>query len=88
MAGHVPAFPEFQRERVYLSDGDRVGTDVHVPVGGMSLRDYFAGQALSGIVFAMTAEDRRRFRDGYSDGLAAETAYAIADAMLKAREPK
>jgi hypothetical protein len=44
---------------------------------GMTLRDYFAGQALAG-----------RLADG-TDGLrqsVAEEAYAYADAMLKARD--
>ena len=49
------------------------------PPSTMSLRDYFAGQALAGIV-ARGAWDPR------SD--AAESAYEYADAMLKAREVK
>lgn len=48
--------------------------------GGMSLRDWFAGQA----VVAMAA----RFTTDNSAGLAdlAERTYQVADAMLKARE--
>lgn len=42
-------------------------------VGGMSLRDWFAGQALASFV-PDTPQNK------------AEAAYAIADAMLKARE--
>ena len=49
------------------------------PPSTMSLRDYFAGQALAGIV-ARGAWDPR------SD--AAESAYEYADAMLAAREVK
>lgn len=47
---------------------------------GMTLRDYFAGQALAGIIsiasagFSLTPEDEARW------------AYERADAMLKARE--
>lgn len=44
---------------------------------GMTLRDWFAGQALIGIVAAE--------RYGYADGDAQE-AYEIADAMLAERE--
>ena len=45
---------------------------------GMSLRDWFAGQALSG----MLADN-----DGYSSiSKMSATAYTIADAMLEARE--
>jgi len=44
-------------------------------IGGMSLRDYFAAQ-----VICMAAHDLTRPED------VAERAYAIADAMLAARE--
>ena len=46
---------------------------------GMTLRDWFAGQALVGLVG----------RAETNDGLAiAKDAYVIADAMLRAREAK
>ncbi len=44
---------------------------------GMSLRDYFAGQALAETAHPATTGDAER---------AAKQAYAIADAMLKERE--
>lgn len=44
---------------------------------GMTLRDYFAGQALVGILAAN--------RTGFND-VAAEEAYEAADAMLAERE--
>lgn len=47
-------------------------------MGGMSLRDYFAGQALIG--YNMSAEYRN-----LSDDKTAAWAYATADAMLRAR---
>lgn len=47
---------------------------------GMTLRDWFAGQALS--AFAKKIESPSDAR------IYAETAYYIADAMLKAREEK
>ena len=49
-------------------------------VGGMSLRDYFAGQALAGNCgFPIIA-------DGPTARMLAEEAYQIADVMLKVRE--
>jgi hypothetical protein len=42
----------------------------------MSLRDWFAGQALPGIIF----------RTGADLNIVVENAYAIADAMLKERQ--
>ena len=49
------------------------------PHVGMSLRDYFAGQAMAALV---------AFRGGYSahDAQTADTAYGIADAMLAERQ--
>lgn len=65
---------------------------------GMSLRDYFAGQALAGLVGEYAKDMRERARktnqnwsfsdlerDGRSDEPLAWTAYEIADAMLAAR---
>jgi hypothetical protein len=57
----------------------------------MTLRDYFAGQVIAGImassVDTMRAMMRAAKRDGTTldDGLAGG-AYELADAMLKARE--
>ena len=77
-----PAFPTFQGERVYRSDADRVGTYQQLPLGGMSLRDYFAGQALAG----MCANGYAAERFGLDFDSAADAAYRHANAMLKARE--
>ena len=54
---------------------------------GMSLRDYFAGQALPAVITATSAGQHRPMRD---DGLdlvrsMARDAYEIADAMIEAR---
>jgi hypothetical protein len=53
---------------------------------GMTLRDYFAAQALTGaqIWDAVLNGEKAQFCGGV-DKLA-EAAYAVADAMLKARE--
>lgn len=60
-----PAFPTVAGQTVYSN--------------GMSLRDWFAGQALAGIV-------ANPARMGIIEE-AASTAYAYADAMLAARQP-
>ena len=65
-----PAFPIVQEYRGY--DGCWAGFET---IGGMSLRDWFAGQALIGLLA----------KDWYSPTMAAEGAYSIADAMLAAR---
>jgi len=57
--------------------------------GGMSLRDWFAGQALIPLVSAFVAGDLKD-RDSTSTWTGADVvtsqAYTVADAMLKARQ--
>ena len=48
----------------------------HIEFSGISLRDYFAGQALSGMNVLKTA----------STNFIVSTCYDVADAMLKERE--
>jgi len=48
---------------------------------GMSLRDYFAAAALQGIM----AHEGPILRDDWNDEWLSQTAYAIANAMLRAR---
>jgi len=53
-----------------------------VPQHGMTLRDYFAGQALAGQALLIASP-----RDSLDcHAVAAESAYAYADAMLEVRE--
>ena len=54
---------------------------------GMSLRDWFAGQALAGAIAASANEtaDPAISTQGYAE-LMARGSYRLADAMLKARE--
>jgi hypothetical protein len=59
--------------------GSAFPTTVHVYEKGMSLRDYFAAQALTGML-------ARPPEEGLSMMDRAITAYDYADAMLKARE--
>lgn len=66
-----PAFPS-----VCLGDPDHPAS-----IPGMTLRDWFAGQALSGML-ASVADDKA-FRLAFTH--AAPAAYRIADAMLAAR---
>jgi hypothetical protein len=66
-----------------------------VSIGGMSLRDYFAGQALAGSLASQTPESHWSFaalpeettNDNAKNGIA-RLCYDIADAMIKAREVK
>jgi hypothetical protein len=71
-----PAFPAFEHHPGY---GQMLS------VGGMTLRDYFAAQALTGaqIWDAVLNGKNSQFSGGVEK--LAETAYAVADAMLKAR---
>jgi len=81
-----PAFPEA------IAVGP--SGDVYPGMGGMSLRDWFAGQALTGLISSSEAH----FRGDSSDKAAiaewraevdrrwAGYCYEMADAMLKARE--
>lgn len=71
------AFPNFASGHVEKSQGS-TDRNLHFTLtGGMTLRDYFAGQALEG----MLSQD-------YDCDLAAHSAYEFADAMLTAREAK
>lgn len=54
-------------------DSSEGGLSMHDP--GMTLRDYFAGQALVGLLAA-----------GVDDGGLSECAYTLADFMLAARK--
>lgn len=66
-----------------------IGEESHPPEAGMSLRDYFAGQALAG----QTASDELAQYIGNVAGddfgaaaqMLAETAYEMADAMIAER---
>lgn len=53
--------------------------EIGTPQDGMTLRDYFAAKAMTGLLTAEIVGE-------YSNEHVAEIAYRIADAMLKARE--
>jgi uncharacterized protein YfaT (DUF1175 family) len=64
----------------YDSAGNFSGNMLHHESTGMSLRDWFAGMALSGLY------DDPKFDGSHKD--AATCCYAVADAMLEARKAK
>ena len=69
-----------------INDGGPAFPPMHDPqthVSGMSLRDWFAGMALQG----MLAEPGSSERDNYYHNNT-RAAYRMADAMLKARKVK
>ena len=56
---------------------------------GMSLRDWFAGQALAGLAVTISRERLMELRDGVQAGsIEARAAYRLADAMLAARKDR
>lgn len=71
-----PAFP-VPPGRTSITGDPRDGVGYEPAIGGMSLRDYFAGQALAGMCF-------RESWFSYED--VAASAYRMADTMLKERE--
>jgi hypothetical protein len=77
-----PAFPATEypmRVGTYDEEGSAI---VRVSSPGMSLRDWFAGQALAGIMSNCTGDGRTT----WLPESAAFHAYSVAEAMLKARE--
>ncbi len=72
-----PAFPATVREDVMFPEGIRTHEYHHM---GMSLRDWFAGQAIAGSQIDNIMSSSYYVR--------ARAAYEFADAMLRAREGK
>ncbi|MFH5067168.1 hypothetical protein ACHHY8_02295 [Enterobacter cloacae complex sp. 2024EL-00215] len=60
-------------------------TEYHGMDSGMTLRDYFAAKAMSGWLASFSESDAHPSVSGKCDAVA-EASYALADAMLKARE--
>lgn len=71
MADNPPAFPS----------GDKTAFPASTFEAGMSLRDYFAGQALN-VIGGMYACGDAEIRDSFE---VANMAYSLADAMLAER---
>lgn len=68
------AFPAIR-----IISGDNYNRPMQVHTTGMTLRDYFAAQAMQALLSGSS------FSDGQWE-LEADAAYKIADAMLEARE--
>jgi len=63
--------------------------DYHLLNQGMDLRDYFAAQALTGAqIWDAVLNGKNSVLIGDGANKLSEVAYAVADAMMKAREVK
>jgi len=74
------AFPRQQWEY------DGAGNVLEYQENGMSMRDYFAGKALQGLLANPKLANEILAKGGCKSGWIELSAYAFADAMLKARE--
>lgn len=76
--------PAFQQGTVYVAGNQQqINTG---PQGGMTLRDYFAAKVIVPFIAAIEAQVLRPDPVPDNFSMEARNAYAIADAMLKARE--
>ena len=89
-------FPAKDEERAFPSTFKSLSGQEQRHVFGMTLRDYFAAKAMQGIICtpineyddghaAVYLSDGLSFSDGMR-GRVAAASYAMADAMLKARQ--
>jgi hypothetical protein len=81
--------PNFTGTTGAASDKIKAGNIVSVSLNndGMSLRDYFAAKAMQGLISAHNESGEwTGAGDIEMNKIMAETAYSVADAMLKARE--
>jgi hypothetical protein len=65
----------------YTKSGTPNGHDM-----GMTLRDYFAGQAMAAMITTANGPLMSHGQWQGAEALTAKSAYEVADAMLKARE--
>jgi hypothetical protein len=72
-----PAFPGKQKALMIQSEHRQIASEYEIEHNGMTLRDYFAARAMQADVSAETW--------GGAYEATALQSYAIADAMLKAR---
>jgi hypothetical protein len=80
------AFPEVFTDDKRAYPEHRHYPDVH-SAGGMSLRDYFAAHALAGLLPRRWEDDNGKVPANMHE-IWAISAYKLADAMLKEREPQ
>ncbi len=84
-----PAFPHDRVDQLPSGLGGHHFTEKHYTVSGMSLRDYFAGQALTGVI------DKDLFMDSMTAQEcdlqihnATVLAYRLSDAMIAYRDKR
>jgi hypothetical protein len=70
---NIPAFPAMHFD---LADNEH----------GMTLRDYFAAKAMQGLLANPKLQKEILAQGGCMSGWIEDSAYAFADAMLKARQ--
>lgn len=73
-----PAFPQTYRIP---------GCSTVVGASGLSLRDYFAAAALTGLIMSQTDKAASIMEQAENGDLYGPAAYKIADAMMAARTP-
>jgi hypothetical protein len=79
------AFP--QVETVFYEDGERLERPRIQSYGGMQLRDWFAGQAIIGLLTRHQDVNTTPTDSSFTSAvLVADFAYKIADAMMGIRE--
>jgi len=77
-----PAFPFVEEFRRYEDHDHRVSYEAIEPHEGMTLRDWFAGQAL----MMMSAQTNAHLLAGEDTKTCAAWAYEVADMMLAERD--
>lgn len=80
--------PVFPRQIVKDGDGLWTAADAYLDVGGATLRDYYAGEALKGLVSDAPTYAKELEKLGSSvslDDFICKLAWRYADGMLKAR---
>lgn len=81
-----PAFPATRAEEIPIAQSENLTDWADVTYPGMSLRDWFAGQALAGLLSHGPHPDLKNMGSDRLSKHIAGAAYQIADAMLAARE--
>lgn len=87
-----PAFPSKRVSHWQAKPGPTINSPstaaeaVYEYHGGMSLRDYFAGQALPAVIRQCFKDINFNGWDGTPEEYFAHKSYALADAMLKERD--
>lgn len=74
----IPAFPSKQKALMIKSEHIDIASEYEIEHNGMTLRDYFAAKAMQSM------NCREDYVDAPADAIALD-AYALADAMMKAR---